>query len=417
MKKILFSAILACGASHFAGAQAVIDTVIVGNGYANNVWYSLENDNQAVQPATNWDIALSTTINPNSGLSTAALFNYKSGMIYEVPGSSAANFATLDTNGLSTWEPLFNSDETWTAGALNNTANLGQYDYGWGTYNATTHASIDANRVFVIKYTNGTWKKLYINLSFSSGYTITFANLDNTGQDSEVIPLAAYASKNFLYYSLSTSTVLDREPAAASWDLTFMQYPYMALGGYPVAGVLHNHGVETAKIHPIGSPQTYTDHGSAVYSENISTIGYNWKNSGPGGVVIEDSLAYIVKTQTGDIWRVVFTGFISGGTGTGEYIFSKELLTSLSVNEFDAAPFLSVYPNPAAENVSVVIDNSSEAVIAVYSLAGSLVYTTTVAETGLQTVNIPVADLNSGLYQVVYTSNGRAATQKLAVQH
>jgi len=418
MKKILFSAILACGASPFAGAQAVIDTVITGNGYANNVWYSLENDNQAVQPAANWDIALATVVDAGNALTTAALFNFKSGSVYEVPGSTVATFASVNTSQIGTWTELFNSDTTWTLGALNRTTNLGQFDYGWGNYNMTTHNSIDANRIFVIEYTDGSFKKFYINLSFSGGYTITSANIDNSGQHSQVIPLTPYTTKTFVYYSIATQTVIDREPAAGTWDLTFMQYPYLALGGYPVAGVLHSHGAQAAKIHPIASPQTYTNHGAAVFSDNISTIGYNWKIAGQNGVVIEDSLAYLVKTVNGDIWRIVFTGFISGGgAGTGEYIFSKELLTSLSVNESEAAPFLSVYPNPAAENVSVSIDNTAEAVIAVYSLTGSLVYTTTISETGLQTIAIPAGDLNNGLYQVVYTSNGKTATQKLAVQH
>lgn len=417
MKKVLFSAVLACGFAQSMNAQ-VIDTVIVGNGYANNIWYSLQDDNQASQPANNWDIALATTISPTNGLASAALFNYKSGTLYAIPGSNPANFETVDTTGMVAAGALYNSDTTWARGAFNRTPVIGQYDYGWGTYDNTTHSGIAANRVFVIKYANGSYKKLIINLSFSAGYTVKFANLDNTGLVTATIPMSTYSTKNFVYYSLTNNQIIDREPVSANWDFTFLQYNTDLGGGmmYPVAGLLQNQGVQVATAYPVNNPTTYTTWSAHTFSNKINTIGYDWKNTGPGGVVIEDSTVYFVKAKNGDLWKVIMTGFISGASGNGSYIFSKQKLSTASVEDIAADVFMSIYPNPAAETATVVIDSKSASTVAVYNTLGALVYSTD-ANNGLQTVNIPVAQLQNGIYHVVCASNGTKTTQKLMVQH
>jgi len=54
-------------------------------------------------------------------------------------------------------------------------------------------------------------------------------------------------------------------------------------------------------------------------SNNISTIGYDWKNSGPNGTTIYDTLVYYVKDQNGNVNELKFTGY--GGSGTGKIVF------------------------------------------------------------------------------------------------
>ena len=51
-----------------------------------------------------------------------------------------------------------------------------------------------------------------------------YANLDGTDEVSETVVCSDYTDKNFLYYSLHTGEVIDREPAAASWDILFTKY-------------------------------------------------------------------------------------------------------------------------------------------------------------------------------------------------
>src|SRR3990167_3988381 len=197
MNKKIITVLVACAAYGLGQAQIVHDTVTTDPTYVNNVWYSLENDDQGSFAANAWDISLAT----------------------------AMGAANEDTTGLSTWTPLYNSDESWAAGAFNSTTNLGQFDYGWGDYNMTTHG-VDANRIFVIAYTNGDYKKLTISSSNTTNiYTLTFDNLANTDLETEQIDVTAYTSKNFIGYNLTTKAIVDREPASADWDLYFNQYP------------------------------------------------------------------------------------------------------------------------------------------------------------------------------------------------
>ena len=413
MKRILFSAVLVCGALQNVGAQVIVnDTVITGPNYANTMWYSLENDEHAPQPSDNWHIGLSTSVSPTSGVAASVLFNHKMGTVYAIPNSSAANFATVDTAGLSTWTPLYNSDVTWAEGAFNSIA-TGHPDYGWGEY-AANHTGISASRVFVLKLTGNVYKKIMFDLTWAGGYTLKYANLDNTDLQTQVVPLTAYASKNFVYYSVTTNTVLDREPASEAWDLTFTQYPTLTQGvKYTVAGILHNHGVEVAKVRPVNDT-TYMDWSQHTFSEDINTIGYNWKNAQAG--TVEDSTVFFIKAKDGALWKVVMTGFV--GAAGGKYYFRKQKLSALGVNEMEAEEaFMTVYPNPANESVSLVLDNADASDIKIYSLTGSLVYTTTVAGNGLQHVQVPVATFSNGLYQVICTSKGKTITQKLVVQH
>ncbi len=107
-------------------AQVVItDTVAIGAGYANQVWYSLANDEQGSAAKNNWDIAFGTgamgsTIMINS-ITGTTLFQYK--------GGDTTQWATLDTAGITTWQKLYNSDTSWAKGAFSeNTVGNDPYD-------------------------------------------------------------------------------------------------------------------------------------------------------------------------------------------------------------------------------------------------------------------------------------------------
>jgi hypothetical protein len=420
MKKAIFSALLATLAIQQAGAQAVIDTVSMGAGYVNNVWYSLENDNQGEASATNWDLGFAATINPASDLVASIIFNPKVGVVYEIPGSSPANFTTVDTAGLSTWIPLDNSETSWSSGALNNTTGFGGLNYGWGTYDAVSHSGISANRVFVIKYTDNTYIKFYVDLIFelSGKYTVTFANLDNSGQGSRNMIVADYAGRNFAYTKLTVDEFLQREPLSANWDLLFTQYKTAAVPVpyNTVTGILHNVGVESAKVSNVNNTATFEDWQSATFSEEINTIGYNWKTIQQDNTyLIAPSTVYLVKDKTGDIWKIIFTGFTGGSQGKS--MFSKEKLETLGLTEGEAAVFTAAFPNPANTSFSMAVSKAGNATIRVYNLLGALCFETAVNGNELQEVQIPVADLNNGLYQVVCTSNGQSVAQKIVVQH
>jgi hypothetical protein len=394
-------------------AQTVIDTVTTGPGYVNNIWYSLENDNQSEQINNNWDLALSTTISPSSDLSTALLFNHKIGQLFEIPGSDPTNFNGLDTTGLSALPPLFNSDSAWSKGGFNNTPTIGTFDYGWGTYDFVTHTGINSNRIFVIKYNSGIYKKLKIDLSFmSSSYTLTYSDLDNSNSEIEVIPLSSYSSKNFIYFSLNDG-IVDREPISENWDLTFMQYPSFDYDPpYTVAGIFQNVGVEIAKAYPVNNPSTYENWSSEEFSPRINGIGYDWKTFS-GSWTIADSTVYFVKDKAGSYWKVILTGF--GGSSNGQYIFSKEKLSSANINSKETT-VLGVYPNPANLDFNLITNSNENGIIQILNQQGQIVIEKAFFE-GLNTNYINTSFLASGTYTIFISSETNSIIYPIQIQH
>lgn len=417
MKKYILSIALLNLGIQFSNAQStVIDTVTLGAGYANNVWHSLKNDDQANQPATNWDLAFAASFAPNAPLVTSILFNHKQGSIVEVPNSDPADFATIDTTGYSTWSHLFNSDTAWKVGALNTTQNLGQFDYGWGTYNTISH-NIEGNRVFIIRYVNGTFKKFHVSmLTTQSKYVLVISNLDNSNLETKEIDFSNFASKNYIYYSAATNAIIDREPASASWDLFFGQYMSSDYNPpYQVTGVLHNVGVQVAKVYPVNNVNTYDDWNSANFQTNISTVGYNWKTLNQQfSFDIADSTVYFVQAKDGQIWKVIFTGFV--GSAAGQFMFSKQQLTSLSISENEAPIFVSVYPNPSTNHASVVVSQANQGKLVVVNALGQQILSETIVGNELQTIALETSNWQAGLYTILVQTNGKTATQKLIVQ-
>jgi hypothetical protein len=339
--------------------------------------------------------------------------------MYVVPNATPANsFDTLSAVNFGALTELWNNDSIWSEGALNRAAGSGQFDYGWGTYNMTSH-NVDASRVFVVKYTDNSVKKFYINLLSTQGkYEIISADLGNgtthTQQDLVITPFAA---KNFVYYKINTNTVVDREPASATWDFTFLQYPAAISPGmqYPSFGILNNVDLEAVKVSAV-NPATYVDYASQTFSDATNAIGYNWKNAQAQSV--PSDVVYFVKVANGNIWKLVFTKFTTGsGVNSNMNVFTKQNLTTLSVGDQDASPFVSVYPNPANNVATVVIDAKANTTIKVLSMTGQVVSENTTTSTGLQTINVSTENLNNGIYLVEVSNGAATSTQRLVVQH
>ncbi len=423
MKKTLLLGLI-CLSISTLNAQT-IDTVSMGPGYANNKWYSLTNDEQASSSAANWDLAFST-----GSFSSALLINESVADLYVVNGAAPADFLTIDTTGISSWDKLYNSDTTWEYGAFNRPAN-GDFDYGFGTYNMVTH-NINANRVFIYKYKSGSYKKLYIQMNYmgtGQGYdvVITSANLDNSDQQEYTFNKLGYASKNFVYYSFADSTVLDREPARTDWDLLmtrFIAEDYNGASNQLVTGILHNTGVSVAEARDLADADNYTDYQAHEFQTNISTIGWDWKvldYTSPGfPYIIEDSLVYFVKTQSNEIYKVIMKEFI--GSSAGSFIFSKERLLSSGIfnsNKEEIAT-LSLYPNPNSNGVLTVVYEFQKAgnniSLSITDLMGRTVYANELPySSGLQQTLIPTSDLSKGVYIVNVRSGNQLSQQKLVI--
>lgn len=415
MKKslLLISAVVLSTA---ASAQVVKDTIITGAGYLNQKYYSLSADEKATAGAKVWHLGFATEFQ-NSDV--AIRFNSLTGDLRLLPNASLETAITsVDTSGWAAQGRLVDMDSNYYKGAFNQSGQGGQMDYSWGTYNQVTHG-VSGTRVFGAKI--GTdFYAMYFNMSTATNkYTVTYFKLGATDSVSYEVSLAAYTSKNFVYSNLVDMSTLDLEPAKADWDLFFGQYVTNVGGGqhYPVAGVLNNLGTEVAKVITT-DPVNYTKNGSEVYSSNNNVINYTWKASGPNGVTIADTVVYFIKATDGAIWKVRFTGFVSGagaGADAGSYILEKEVVSAVGVEKVTSS-FTEMYPNPANNTLQVVIDAKGATTVSIYAMTGAIVSSMELNE-GLQTATVNTADLTNGIYQVVVTSNGWSTTKKLVVQH
>lgn len=364
MKKIIFT--LCVSAITFAASAQINDSTELGPGYANQSYYSMANGEVANVDNNNWDLAFDL-----SGFGAAIRLNRRIDVMYVYPNDTS-NWASLDTAGHQNWDSYLNGYEDWSQGALNADADLADpADLGWGMYNSLTHFT-EGDRIFVIELSDGSYRKVWIQLLAGGEYKFKFDYLDNSNEQSVTITKSDYAGKNFVYYSLENEMIIDREPLSTDWDIVFTNYALELAPNYisTVTGVLHNVDCYVQEVNTVPANQAVYNEGAV--EANISTIGYNWKtyDFGSGGYLIEDSLSYFVQTATGDVWQLVFTGF--NGSSDGKSYFTKELIGAASFDENQIIELVT-YPNPAVNELNIFnLENIAE--LSVYSLSGQEVF-------------------------------------------
>ncbi len=392
------------------------ENVSIDTGYALQKWYSLENGEMGSAPKDNWDIAFDV-----SGFGSSIHINSVTGTkLYLYPDGNISDWATVDITDIASWTPYYNSENSWSIGAFEQGIDeSNSFDVGWGIYSVITH-TISGDSIYVIELSNGDFKKIKIDNLAGGSYNFTYANIDGSSEVSASIAKADYTGKNFGYYSIQTGSSLDREPVISEeWDLLFTQYTAFIPSAYTVAGVLSNNGIEVAKAEGVDQT-TYNDWSGETYSTDINIIGYDWK-SFSGAWVLADDWVYFVKAQDGNVWKIVFTDF--GGSATGEYIFTKEKLTTSSISENNEIKHtLTVYPNPSeiGNLVNIIyshpntMDNSS---LKIYDLHGRLIIQDVLNnQDGLNIYQLNTQDLNQGIYIVSLEFQGQNMQQKLIIK-
>lgn len=381
-------------------------TVSIAPGYADQVWYSLQNGVVGTAPVNNWDLAFEI-----QGFTASVLVNtQKAGVEVVKSPFSIAQWSSVDTTGLSTWPRAHNADTSWSFGALNQGPFADEFDLGWGNYNMITHV-VAGDTIFLVRLGSGTWRKLRIDGLATGTYTFTHANIDGSDELTGQINKAAYSTKNFAYWDLETHAAVDREPANDSWDLTFVKYVSFIPQPYGVTGVLQNKGIEAARVS--GVPPADADWTTAAYNAHINTIGFDWKRFDMQTFqwVIEDSLSYFVKDQVGGVWHLVFTGF--GGSTSGTVDFTQELVSATGLAENDRTPELRTWPNPSLDG-RVTIDAGDARVLGldVLDAAGRVVRSGDAVN--LSPFTLDLQGLGAGMYSLrLATDRGTAVARVL----
>ena len=113
MKKITL--MIASALTAFGLNAQVADTVSTGPGYANDVYYSLENNEVHTVERENWDIAFIASSSLGSGIMT----NEGAGTdLYFYPNGDTSAWSSVDTSGIASWTKYYNHDSLWSIGAF-----------------------------------------------------------------------------------------------------------------------------------------------------------------------------------------------------------------------------------------------------------------------------------------------------------
>jgi hypothetical protein len=404
------------------------DSIEMGAGYANDVYYSLQTGKVAEVANNNWQLGFSigsmnVSVRANTGTSSS-----KNGAvtIYEMPGvDNIAAWTVFDTAGFkTTWASRNNSDADWQMGALNYSDTTDQFDYGWGAYDMSTHV-INGYRLYMAVVNNGSttlYKKLWIRNKTAGTWNISFANLDGSDSVGLALSSATYTTKNFVYVSLVTGAIVDREPAKADWDFVYTRYlPNIPF--YPVVtGILTNAGVTVSEVR--GKNETTTTlSDTAAFSANISTIGSDWKAfiQEEDRYATPDSLTYFIKSKGGAFWKVVFTGFVADladSSRPGRAVFNKTKLTpNTGVFTYgEEVKNVSVYPNPSSDVLTVLFDAQSEnSNIMMTDITGKQVYNKQISSSSFTNHSVDVSNFTKGIYFLTVTNGSSRSVQKVVV--
>jgi len=333
-----------------ANAQ-ISDTVTTGPQNANDIYYSLKNGIIKSEPVNNWDLAFEI-----AGFSASIRINHVKGIDVFQTHFPSASWTTMDTSQKNSWKMLYNSQYVWTLGAFNRHTD-GNFNLGWGVYDPGSHI-IQGDSIYVLKFADGSFKKItFINLN-SGTYNFKYANLDGSGEKTISVSKTDYKSKNFVYYAFAGDAILDREPATAEWDLVFTKYTEFIPTPYHVAGVWTNKGVKCAEAGNVST--SILNYSPFYFSDTSSKIGYDWKsyNGSTNSYDITDNLVYFVRTVNNEVYKMVFTGYKGGSSGT--YYFTKQAIVAGIKHQNQQG--IAIFPNPANDQLSIQLSQGSKLV-------------------------------------------------------
>jgi hypothetical protein len=421
MKKCLL------GLSLFIGLQSqaqnwVYDTISLGAGATNDVYYSMANGIVKTENNANWYFGLSTApqtagvfINHIAGV---RVFNiHKDTSAFNAVGFADTMNATL----------MFNPDTSWTVGALNTNKGTNPFDFGWGKYASGPTYNVYGDSVFIINAGSNFYKVVITEMTDTNDYKfkVGVLGLPFPASNFTFTKAPKFSSSNLIYITSGgqTNPLKDtaREPANATWDINFTNYmawennqPY-----YPVVGALHNSGVQAAKITGTAKNNVPNVYNSSLLKKPINTIGYNWKVLNGGVYDVDSMTSYVVKAKDGIEYQIAFNYY--SGKSQGKIGFGHRVL-GVPFSIVDASESITsygLYPNPALANAILTINSkqTQNSNIIITDLTGKVVYSTEMSlNNGLNAITIPTESWMSGTYYLQAQGDNFTFVSKIVKQ-
>ena len=415
LKRLFFiSAFAAISTTNFS--QVLSDSVTMGPGYTNQVYYELSSGTKTISNSTNWDLQFSSNL-----MSGSIRINGGQGVeLFEANTSDTSNFATstIDTSSLTN---LYDGYLSWEQDAFTAQA-TGHPNYGWGIY--TGAGNLTGIKVYVIKLTSGVLKKIWIRNFIASGNIIfSIADLNGSNMTTKTLNRSTYSTKRFFYYDVENDSILDSEPAKASWDFVFRKYSKMVAPGtyYNVTGALTNANIGVAQVDNTPTADAKTNYSNYSLDSSINILGYDWKsfNMSTFSWDITDSLSYIIKNYNEDVWQVIFTG--TTGSSQGKMYFTKEKIATVSLEENTPVLNVGVYPNPTSSVLNInfeLVNSSFPAMINLFDMNGRVVkmISNDFQNSGFNQLKTDISELQSGVYFLQIKSGSNSITKRVVKQ-
>ncbi|MCK5134646.1 MAG: T9SS type A sorting domain-containing protein [Bacteroidales bacterium] len=417
--KRTFTLLAACVFVMSAFAQSTVD-VVTGAGYANEAYYSFTGGTVSTSDRTAWDLSFPTNryginILANSGAMVE---------LYTYTGGDISAWETLDTTGM-TWTPLYNSIASWDEGAfMQNQVEGDDFDYGWGRYSMANH-HIVGDSLYVILTASGSYKKLWIvdkdPNSGANTWIFKFANLDGTDEHTDTLEADPYMDKNHISYSLESKQVVENESTSADWDLVFTKY-YDYTIPYYVTGVLANSArVSLQEVSGVAQAD-YETFSESDFKDTISVIGSDWKTFDMGSMayVLDDDRVFFAKVMNAEgtdstYWKMYFTAFT--GSSEGKYTFEQKLLDApTSTGATLEISMLELYPNPASDHITIVLDARGDVRVRMYNTAGQMVHQQAITAGGFDQHALSIGHLQTGMYTIIVEAENYVSHNKFLKQ-
>lgn len=292
--------------AHESG-NVITNSVKMESDYRYQLYFDLETNTIVKQNLkTAWDLGFETTRTGNKVILNGAKY-------MKAASTNTTNFRSItDTIGY-----IFNIDMP--SGSIDSTA--------IGNWLVNNVYIID--RGFNELGVHQGFSKIEFQAVTTTAFNIHFSNLDGTNDVTMSIP--KNETYSFTFLSLSGSTV-SIEPPKEDWDISFTQYThyyYNDKATYLVSGCLGNRNkVEITQIfNKDFSAISLNDINNYTFSENINTIGFDWKaySFSTGSYTIFSEKNFIIKSTEGKYYKLHFMDFYDnlGGKGTPTFEFQE----------------------------------------------------------------------------------------------
>jgi Secretion system C-terminal sorting domain len=418
MKRLLTALLCAIAFSTFAQN----DSVSLGAGAKNMVFYSLATHAKTYAANDDWHIAFSARyINgftyPLTSIAAAVRINEAFGLkVFRSPNQRLAQWASFDTTGWHGWQQMHNPDTTWNIGAFNiNRDTADQFNYGWGEYNGSDHNIYSDSSLYLIQLPDGSFKKFAIlTLVYDTAFNVQYADLNGATTNLQIVKAPVNALRNFYYVNLNTNAILDKEPNLSDWDFTVLRYNntvYDSTNTTQDIGIFSNDADNINLATGVAAQQNCYSGGNL--SNLMNAIGKSWRNTASDSIYPDQSYFIIGPAST---YKFTVTGF--GGAASGNLFFSESTCATAGIAALSNISNLSIYPVPASDHIHISFQSTTEGetTLQLVDMTGrSMLSQTQTTLIGENSTSLNTASLSAGDYILSITTETAKVNRLLTI--